>query len=101
MLLTPEQRQDALLRMESDLLDLHTIVSETVSNQARLTDSVTKLAGTVGELAARHDDLAAKHDALVATVDRMASKVDALTATVDRFIRARGDGDGQTGSPSR
>jgi len=85
MLLTPEQMQDTLLRMEADLLDLHTIVGQTVSNQARLTDTVAKLADTVG-------DLAVKHDSLTATVDRLATKVDLLAISVDRFIRAQGDG---------
>jgi outer membrane murein-binding lipoprotein Lpp len=101
MLLTPEQMQDALLRMEADLYELHTIVGQTVANQARLTDSVTKLAGTVSELAAKHDDLTGTVDTLAGTVDRLASKVDALATTVDRFIRAQGNGDGQPGSPSR
>ncbi len=90
MLLTPEQMQDARLRMEADLFELHTIVGQTVSNQATLTDTVAKLAGTVG-------DLAVKHGALTATVDRLAAKVDLLATTVDRFIRAQGDG--QNGQP--
>jgi len=77
------------VRMEGDLYELHTIVGQTVSNQARLTETVAQLAGTVG-------DLAVKHDALTATVDRLAAKVDLLATTVDRFIRAQGDGhDGQ------
>ena len=97
MLLTPEQMQDALLRMEADRLELHTIVGQTVSNQARLTDTVAKLAGTVGDLAVRVGDLAVKHDALTATVDRLAVKVDLLATTVDRFIRSQGDG--QNGQP--
>ncbi len=89
MLLTPEQMQDALLRMEADLLDLHTIVGQTVSNQARLTETVAQLAGTVGNLAIRVDGLTVKLDALTATVDL-------LTRTVDRYIRAQGNGhDGQ------
>ena len=83
MLLTPEQMQDALLRMEADLLQLHTIVGQTVSNQARLTDIVAKLAD--------------KHEALTSTVDRLATKVDLLATTVDRFIRSQGDG--QNGRP--
>jgi len=78
MLLTPEQMQDALLRMEADLLELHTIVGQTVSNQARLTDTVAKLAD--------------KHDALTSTVDRLAVKVDLLATTVDGFIRSQSDG---------
>jgi hypothetical protein len=90
MLLTPEQMQDALLRREADRLELHTIVGQTVSNQAGLTDTVATHADTVG-------DLAVKHDALTATVDRLAVKVDLLATTVDRFIRAQGDG--QNGQP--
>jgi len=90
MLLRPEQMQDAPLRMEADLLELHSIVGQTVSNQARLTETVAKVADTVG-------DLAVKHDALTTTVDRLASKVDLLATTVERFIRARGDG--QNGQP--
>jgi len=91
-LLTPEQMQDSLLRMEAGLYDLHTIVGQTVSNQAKLsdtvaklTDTVVKLADTVGDLAVKVGDLAVKHDAKTATVDRLAT-------TVDRFIRARSDG---------
>jgi methyl-accepting chemotaxis protein len=90
MLLTPEQMQDALLRMEADLLELHTIVGQTVSNQARLTDMMTNLADTVTNLADIVGDLAVKHDALTTTVDRLASKVELLATTVDRFIRAQG-----------
>ena len=92
MLLTPEQMQDALLRMEADLLEHHTIVGQTVSNQARLTDTVVKLADTVGDLAIRVGDLAVKHDSLTSTVDRLAVKVDLLATTVDRFIRSQSDG---------
>jgi hypothetical protein len=89
MLLTPEQMQDARPRMEADLYELHTIVGQTVSNQAKLTETVAQLAGTVG-------DLGGKHDALTATVDLLASKVDILATTVDRYIRAQGGGhDGQ------
>jgi len=97
MLLTPEQMQDALLRMEADRLELHTIVGQTVSNQARLTDTVAKVADTVGDLGVKVMDLAGKHDALTVTVDRLATKVDLLATTVDRFIRSQGDG--QNGRP--
>jgi hypothetical protein len=97
MLLTPEQMQDALLRMEADRLELHTIVGQTVSNQARLTETVAKLADTVGDLGVKVLDLAGKHDALTVTVDRLATKVDLLATTVDRFIRSQGDG--QNGRP--
>jgi|SRR6516162_2652432 hypothetical protein len=97
MLLTPEQMQDALLRMEADRLELHTIVGQTVSNQARLTETVAKLADTVGDLGVKVMDLAGKHDALTVTVDRLATKVDLLATTVDRFIRSQGDG--QNGRP--
>ena len=92
MLLPPEQMQDALLRMEADLPELHTIVGQTVSNQARLTDTVVKLADTVGDLAIRVGDLAVKHDSLTSTVERLAVKVDLLATTVDRFIRFQSDG---------
>jgi hypothetical protein len=46
--------QDALLRMEADLLELHTMVGQTVSNQARLTDTVATLVDTVGDLTVKH-----------------------------------------------
>jgi hypothetical protein len=85
VLLTPEQMQDSLLRMEAGLYDLHTIVGQTVSNQAKLSDTVAKLTDTVVKLADTVGDLAVKHDAKTATVDRLA-------ATVDRFIRAQSDG---------
>ena len=92
MLLTPEQMQDALLRMEADILDLYTIVGRVASNQESLTGAVASLASTVGGLALTVDGLAVKHDTLTETVDRMAVKVDTLADAVDRFIRAQGDG---------
>jgi hypothetical protein len=87
MLLTPEQMQDAMLRMEADLPELHTIVGRTVFNQATLTETVAQLAGTLG-------DLAAKHGNLTTTVDILATKVDSLATIVDRYIRAQGNGHG-------
>jgi len=91
-LLTPEQMQDGLLRLEADLLDLTTQVGGTVAQLNRAAELLSEVTAKVSVIADRQKDTEDRQKRMDDLLFELGASHLRLQDAVEKFLRARTDG---------
>ena len=91
-LLTPEQMQDGLLRLEADLLDLTTQVGGTAAQLNRAAELLSEVTAKVSVIADRQKDTEDRQKRMDDLLFELGASHLRLQDAVEKFLRARTDG---------